>query len=461
MATTPTFDALELHDQFLLSPGEAALAPLGWRVRGLGAWELATHPSLPVVELRLGDGALVGLLLGHAVNAEGVLLRGLAVLEGSYDSLSGDDLERWLYRLGGRFACFVNSPRLARFYLDPLGSLAAVYDPRRPVIASTGTALRWGKGFDFGPALGPNRFHPAGLTADPEARRLLPNHYLDLALRRPVRHWPSRATNRVDDLDVEAVDALVRRIVERMQLTAAGLARAYPCYIGLTAGRDSRMVLAAVKAAVPRACFVTFAYQDQARANDLHVARAICHLLGLEHQTLSLESPPEEERRRYLLRIGNDGHWAKAGTFHLACADSSRCPGPGSPASAARSAGPTTGAEDESRPALTPTDPLGRLSLPLETRACQAMEGWAAGAPEGDVFELLDWLYVEQRMGCWAGPHMYGTAPFVANLTPFSHRDVVSAMMALPRAFRRQQGLTDWLVARALPQLRDVPYQHL
>jgi hypothetical protein len=289
----------------------------------------------------------------------------------------------------------------------------------------------------------------------------LPNHYLDLDRWQPVRHWPGGPIARVGDTDAEAVDALVCTIVAAVARTLRGVAAVHRCYVGLTAGRDSRMVLAAARD-LPGTTFVTFAYEDEARRGDLEVARAIAGRLALDHLAVPLRDPTESERARYLWRIGHCGHSAKAGTFDGACRrhlDPRRAWITGFGGEVGR--GFYWRAGDQPEGGLSPEGALARMGLPADAETRAQVRAWLQEVPHQDLVDLLDLLYLEQRMGCWAGPHMYGTAPFRANLTPFCHRQVIAAMMALPVAFRRWQGLPDWIAARALPELRQLPYQRL
>jgi hypothetical protein len=114
--------------------------------------------------------------------------------------------------------------------------------------------------------------------------------------------------------------------------------------------------------------------------------------------------------------------------------------------------------EDLKKP-LNPPELLRRMHLPNSDENVSAIERWRQSLPEIDYFDLLDLLYIEQRLGCWACPAMYGVAPFAFTLTPFNHRAIFSAMMALPVEYRMRQQLAQDVVQLAWPQAAQLPYQ--
>jgi hypothetical protein len=451
MTTPPQF-----HDQFILQRGGGA-APGGWSTRTLHGWTLSTHPNLPVTDLLGPDATPFGWLLGWAINPDGRLARGTTTPVGPF--------EPWLYGHGGRFAAVVVDGTRSRFYLDPAGSLAAVYSDAEPAVASTASVLHWADLEAYAermaaePTLEPNQFYPAGLTADPRVLRLLPNHYLDLDLLQPVRHWPAAPIPRRSD-DDPAIHNDLGRLAACMRSNIEGITAAHRAYVGLTAGRDSRMVLAAARSALDRIQFVTFMYEDEARRPDIHTARRIARASGLDHVGVPLVEPTEPQKQDYLRRVGWAGHWGKARDFDIACRrhlDLSRAWITGFGGEVGRAF--YWRQEDEASRAPAPRQLIERLNLPRDERTLAAWTAWQDSVPHQDTFDLLDMAYIEQRLGCWAGPHMYGTAPFAANLSAFVHRDAFTAMMSLPLTFRRGQRMADALLEIAWPDLRRLPFQ--
>src|SRR4029077_6879409 len=106
-------------------------------VRRSSGWCLATHPTLPVIEIRAREGALLGWVLVYPITTDGVLLSTPAALPFTLSLQDGAPaFERALYSLGGRFAAIYGLPWTPRVYLDPCGALAVVFCPDEGIVAS-------------------------------------------------------------------------------------------------------------------------------------------------------------------------------------------------------------------------------------------------------------------------------------------------------------------------------------
>jgi len=83
-------------------------------------------------------------------------------------------------------------------------------------------------------------YYPFGLTPYRHVRRVLPNHYLDLEGWKAVRHWPGKAELTVD----YDTDRAVKEIVSIIKNNLQAISKRYRIHMGLTAGRDTRLLLA-------------------------------------------------------------------------------------------------------------------------------------------------------------------------------------------------------------------------
>lgn len=451
--------------QFFIARSAPA-APDRWSRREHAGWHLAAHADLPVINLRARDGGALGWVIGHAVDTTGAFIRGdLRLPFDTPADFRSDVFERELYRHGGRYACAVLGPHVSRFYLDPGGTLATVYAPDRATVASTSSLIHFADAEAYAarknaePLVPANHFYPAGLTADPEVHRLLPSHCLDLNTWGAERHWQIEPIARASRDEIEP---LIGRIVDRMRDTLRAATAGQPAYMGLTAGRDSRMVLAAARDVKERVGWVTFDYPDAEKHADVHMARKIARRFGLEHEVVPLTKPCLAEQQRYLHHIGYAGSHGKARDFDGACATYLR-----------RDRAWLTGfggevgrafywrESDQPGVRLTTDELLSRMKMPRpDFRA--PLDAWRRRTGVAhDPFKLLDLMYLEQRLGCWASVHGYGTAPFVAQLTPFNHRDVFDAVLRLPPEYRSGQHFAEAIIRRAWPELLELPYQQL
>jgi asparagine synthetase B (glutamine-hydrolysing) len=458
----------EYSDQFVLF-GPEDRSPDTWVCRRLADWTLASHPMLPVVEVRTGDGSRAGWLLGHAVTPGGELQEGGVSLPcHRLRDVSEESFETFLYGFGGRFACVLCAAGLQRFYLDPFGSLAAVYATSCKIVGSTvtvvnavrGTSVAEGAGIDDFFANRPNQFYPAGLSADPDVQRLLPNHYLDLSRWHAVRHWPQQQIERVRECQTK----------EHIEVIVAGLSRnvsavtaARDTYMGLTAGRDSRMQLACVpRDRESRIEFVTFDYRDGTKQSrvDVHLSRRLARDFSLSHRVIPVGTVTDETRRQYLLRIGYAGGSGKARDFYQACRehlalDRAWLVGFGGEVGI----GYYWRDVDRERRPVRAEELLERVHLPINDTFCCALSSWMAELTSFDSFLMLDLFYLENRVGCWAAPHLYGAAPFSLSMIPFCHRHVVEASYRLPIEYRQRKQLSYDVVNTARPALCRYPFQ--
>ena len=70
----------------------------------------------------------------------------------------------------------------------------------------------------------------------------------------------------------------------------------------------------------------------------------------------------------------------------------------------------------------------------------------------------LDLAYVELRMGCWAGPQLYGRLRPHTQFFGFGQAEVVDAMARLPHELRATGRAADLLVPRLAPALEGLPF---
>lgn len=435
--------------------------PKGWGRRSLNDYFIAFHPSLPVHVVRDVTKTEVGFVLGWPIERDS--------LQTEIDlpfvaSLANAKLfEGYIDQLGGRYVILLLAKDCERLYLDAGGTLGVVYNPSRNTAGSTVTALVchdpehpiFAKPLGGFPDNRPNQFYPAGTTVTPEIRRLLPNHYLDLKSWKPVRHYPINGLPPIDESNVELVAA---HLVQNIEAVVDHMPRVY---MPLTAGRDSRTLLACARQWLNKLHFVTFDYSpwrnERSDKVDLVAAKSIARRLNLKHQIIPVRDVSKEAALDYLQRIGFAGGAGKSRDFHASCRDHLSM-------NAAWITGFNGGvgkcfygrAGDRDGDSMTPLDLVRRMNLPEHFEG--ALRGWMRGLPEMPLSTMLDLAYLEHRCGCWAGPHIYGAAPFSIVMTPFNHRMIYDTMLRLPLEYRRNKLLFRDIVRRTMPGLEALPF---
>lgn len=103
-------------------------------------------------------------------------------------------------------------------------------------------------------------------------------------------------------------------------------------------------------------------------------------------------------------------------------------------------------------------DILDILSVPNHPKVAVAAERWLNSVPDCDGSTLLDLLYLEQRLGCWAGPLAHGGTSAHRVFWPSAHRQTLEVMVGLPTHVKKAKDLHRLIIAREWPELLDIPF---
>lgn len=438
---------LNLPGQFAISTDPSRLPP-EWPQRSLAGLHLATAPDLPVLPTQTPYGAGCGFVLGWPV-APGGMPESEIMLDGA----------EAMYRHGGKWALLYLTDREKTLYMDPAATLGAVFAPSEQVAGSTINLIpaspetrRNESLIAHLDVLASNRWYPFGLTPRHGCHRLLPNHRLDLETWTAGRHWTADGMEPNPD-----TDGAVELVAEGMKQTARGLASRFPLKGFLTAGRDTRMMLAVLREQVDRVRFYTLHAAHKGTDLDIYTARKIARRFRLDHAVIEWEQASEADIRAAFVRIGEAR--AGAGLTGLQMRrrmDASRIGLPGILGESAR--GYPWRQDDRDGDAISTAELIGRTKVPADHPDIQrAATEWRAGAPDTDRLRLLDLLYLENRTGCWAGPSSYmdGGLPSIFLL---NRRDIVDVMLRLPTEYKRAARFSRDLIAREWPELLEIPF---
>ena len=451
---------LGMIGQFLLAKAEAPLLA-SWPKQQLGQWILHFHPNLPVREIRSPAGTQVGWILGLAVDTEGRTLPPVWHLPfdcGQVDAAIRFESE--LNRLGGRFAAVYLTARGQRFYLDASGSLAAVYCEDRQVLASSCHLIPQIDGLQRNVALiqalgisHRDGYFPFGLTPWSRISRLLPNHYLDLSGWTTGRHWPKSSWANSAGHPEEAV----RDIAVLVEAFIAGVAKETPLQVPLTAGNDSRMLLACSRPSLANIRFYTDAIPDFTARMDCTCGRRIAKRFGLDYSVRAWREATKEEIDDWLYRTGSsvvDRISRNTGTDEQSDRKCVTLLGLGGEVSRGFYWRPN---DDPAFP-LASRELLRRFSFPAVDILVKEAANWLSELPTANLFEKLDLFYLEQRLGCWAGPSMYGPVGSRFLAYAFNSRQIYDKMLSLPGDYRREGRLSKDLIRLKWPELLEFPF---
>ena len=105
---------------------------------------------------------------------------------------------------------------------------------------------------------------------------------------------------------------------------------------------------------------------------------------------------------------------------------------------------------------LSAPELIRRLRLPPHPRLIGKAEEWLASLPASEAPHVLDLLYIEQRLGCWAAPQGYGQR--TTGMAPLADQQLFELMLSLPWDYRFEQKLAVDLIARLWPELLAYPF---
>jgi|GEM_PF-1148474 len=337
--------------QFLLSPKPLPRLK-AWQQADAGTYTLQVHPDCPLT--RATSGNRTAMLVGYcleprvpkATNSD------LAARMARSETLEG--MAICLHGLSGRFLVFLSEPGLLRIYPDACGlrSLFWTIRDRRFHAASQPTLL--GKAVPITPSaayeqyfgseyvkIKPGHYHPAGVSLYENVYQLVPNHFLEIKTGRStrnisrnpaghqsgtlteqkpqpashpqkkmadrvrhIRFYPTRTLSRISSEEgVDAFNALLKGSLE-------AAARRSSLALGLSAGLDSRLLLAATG---PKVYTYTLINRDPGLMyHDIHIPKALAARLGFRHQCIDTRKPLEPTFRAFYnanTDIPHSEHW--------------------------------------------------------------------------------------------------------------------------------------------------------
>jgi len=375
-----------------------------------------------------------------------------------------EQFESALYNYAGRYAAVLLAGDCQRLYLDPMGSLATVYAPERGVAGSTSSALPpdAGRKNDFEYVWNTHDdahdfWIPFGLTSVSGIERLLPNHYLDIDRWETRRHWPQGDIAQATD-----VEATVRNIANQLQRNIeAGLDRGKG-YLGLTAGRDTRMLLACGRDLLDRLELFTLAVPNASGRLDTNIASRIARSLGLSHRVVHYEPPDRDEMWRWWWRTGHCV-WGVMSRMSRSVSqlDPLRPFLKGVGGELARPyhwrQGDTESSTIASEDVVAQVRRLCHLA-PQQSMLIPRARRWLDELTVSNTLSIWSLLYNEQYNGCYSGPFEYGTAGRTETVWPFCDRKIIELLLSLPSEYRRRMQLEPEIINFCWPELLEIPF---
>lgn len=446
---------------FLLCKQDAPPVVRDWTVHRVGRWQLHLDPRVPIQHAAKGDRQ--AWLVGDAFDPSANVYQDMAA------HLLGGDLLTTLDHAAGRFLLIVLQGERLEVYHDAMGSRSVFYGT--DVVAShaglvadvLGAGLReWiipfitSKGW-----LNRDVKYLPGLDASFEGvAQLTPNTRLVLPQNKVERYWP-RGPVRTTEREA-AVDLLVEHVTGLRQYLESNGLRAIA---GMSAGRDSRGVLAAIAGTRPRLfTFVRSKGGTSAESADSRAARTLAAACGLDLEIVKLAAPPPLDhaasdfavafRRNTGYVRGHNAGWVE----HYANENDEDLlfirgfggevmrgfyfdiPGI-SPAALAHT-------YDVNAGSCYSRDAFQRFIEVAQWRAKSLFD-----------YALSDLLYWEHRMGTWGAVALSESDMAFRSAPGYNSRLLFSSFMGMAPDVRRKSGIFEEATGRLAPHLAVIPYE--
>lgn len=414
-------------------------------------------------ELCTAEGAKVGRVFGYLIRAAS--RPNLSVEDGRivwnsprYD-LSGFEVDI-VGGLQGAFVAIVEFAGAARLYTDAMSQTPIVYDPARRVAGCSANDILSDE--DYAAALRKDRvaklvvregkggWIPGTLTAHEGVRRLLPNHYLDLKTFTSERFWPSPAFRHHRTSEEAAVIAgrALRTFIQACadQTEVCGT---------LTAGFDTRVLLAASRPVAHRMPFVTFL--DGPRGLDQVRAEELARQLNLDFRFTPVVEASEAEQRRWDRLVGHCVFEVNRRIHPTLAQTPGKLLFTGLFGVPGRSSLYKRDYETIDERAATPESIIQRLALPYNADVAADLAAWLAPIQHLPHSTVLDLAYTELRFGSWAMAQAPAQKAVRMSLSPMGQRAVQDAFMSVPPRDKQDKRLFTALARENWPEVMDLP----
>lgn len=464
-----TLNRLRYRRQFIFGPRPVKI-PGEWNVHQITRdWALTIQRDLPFRQAQSAGGAQI-LLLGFAIDPENPELDDNQLLERICKSANWDELLRATVNLSGRWVLFHVAGRQVRL-LNDATALRSVYfsvPGQEPWCFSQPGLYRLVRDVDYSP--GAIEFvqskesqkdfevcFPAASSPYKEVAHLLSNHYLDLETQESVRFWPNQR------LPALALQQAVAESARILQQSMRAIVNRGPTAFAVTAGRDSRTLLAASRAVADKLWVHTAMYGElNPHSPDFRVSAQLCAIAGVKQNIIPCPKRMTEPFASVFMKNHDPSHhfWGRISQGFLEKYPADTISVRGNVSEAARCVFYAGGIH----PAyLDGADLARRCKMPVIEFTRHHFDEWladAAPAAEAFNYKVLDLFFLEHRMPNWLALSQTQYDIVYETFSPYSNRRLISTMLATPPSERIKPASKIYreLIQRMWPELLPFPF---
>lgn len=431
------------------------------------------HPWAPIESAADGEGRFV-VVIGTAVSTAAAPGAAPTAAQGLLDALTVSEelFFELLDEYSGRHAIFYGRGAHVRVLSDATAMRAIFYAVEGGIVASHAVLVEQGLG---GPIVKddlPFKYgYPGNRTPYPRTRLLTANTLYDVQEGQVRRFWPRRAPK------ARSVEEAANEVLERSATALRRIAQQRPVRMALTAGLDSRTLLAIVHHS--GIDYETYTYGHGGDTEmDRNLAADLAASIGVRHTLVPKVRRDPEQRARldeahygphHQAAVGQLAAWLDDPSTAILTAHVLESGGrnfvktrvvDGVP-----SAPPTTAAAMARMQFLT-MEPSARSAIREWGRGEYFVRAEAAfqdyiGASEYDrtlgLLDPFDQLYWEHRMSAWHGTAMVERDFYGEAFIPYNSRAVLAALLGVPQPDRLTGAPLYALIKMVYPRLLDLP----
>lgn len=427
---------------------------------------LMTHPDLNVCQATHDNKSLT--LIGYILDPANAGASDSDIIHGLMGDIS--DFDRLLERsgkFGGRWIVIVDDGKRVRLFHDAVGLRQVCYTDAEY------TSDRWcasqpgliAKRLQL--EIDPNAINfinsfkqrnseywwPGDSGPYKEIKHLPSNHYLDLDAGSSCRYWPNKPAEKLP------LEEVVEKTAKTLQGLMEGLSNRYGMAVSLTAGWDTRVMLAASREIRDKVSYVTVKQLGMSGNHaDIMVPSLLASKFGLKHDIVEAPSAMNNEFRQAFDKNVPFAHevWGRDAQAILDYNSWNTVALSGSASEIGR-----CWYRDYLYGRITP-QLLSHVATGLDTDvfAIRSFEKWLKGIKDAFNYNIADLYYWEQRCGRWAATsQLEFDIAWKDIFTPFNCRELLVNMLAVEEKYRKgpEYALHRGVIVKLWPEILSVP----
>lgn len=439
-------DRLLYRRQFFLGADFLEAFPTWNRRQIAGRHRISAHPDLPMTHVEQGRRSIT--LLGFVLDPDDPSADDAKIIDRLCRELDkSSDFPGLTSRLGGRWVMVVHDGDETVLFHDAAGLRQVYYlrasEPQgaRLVCASQPGLLAELHGLTPDPAAldyvksrGDSDWEVYWLPGDTspyqEVKALLPNHLLRIEERAVARYWPTT------DVKPISYEKGLRDSVRLLRGLVDSARRRHKLAVAMTAGWDSRLMLALSKEEAPDLYCYTLLYPSTSRrSRDVYVPAKLLAKLGIEHHLLRYPEVADTSFKEVAKRSSSSVHTAYCLDTQALRDDypPERLCVTGDVAEVVKVHYRIVG-RAQRRP--TPAELAAVAKIGAHPFALAAFESWLSGVPQQEHIDLLDLFCWEQMAGRWHGQIRAEYDIVQESFAPLDCRALLLTMLAVDERYR-------------------------